>query len=108
MSDNYYRDMVSINDLFLANGKSTLGDYNDGNTLYTSGKDSSTVISKLKHKISKISDNFMVLNPDKYHSLTAGFQDAQVNFFYDNITIKNVSEEKILLIVNDLFVVSYN
>lgn len=50
----------------------------------------------------------MVLNPDKYHSLTAGFQKAQPNFFYDNITIKNVSEEKRLLIVNDLFVVSYN
>ena len=42
--------MVGINDLFLANGKSTLGDYNDGNTLHTSGQDSSTVISKLKHK----------------------------------------------------------
>ena len=59
-------------------------------------------------KISKISENFMVLNPDKYHSLIAGFQNAQPNFFYDNIAIKNVSEEKILLIVNDLFVVSYN
>ena len=50
----------------------------------------------------------MVLNLDKYHSLTAGFQNAQPNFFYDNITIKNVSEEKRLLIVNDLFVASYN
>ena len=50
----------------------------------------------------------MILNPDKYHSLTAGFQNAKPNFFYDNITIRNVSEEKRLLIVNDLFVVSYN
>ena len=27
--------------------------------------------------------------------LTLGFQDAQHNFSYDNITTKNVSEEKI-------------
>ena len=33
--------------------------------------------------------------------LTLGFQDAQPNFSYDNITIKNVSEEKILGITID-------
>ena len=41
----------------------------------------------------------MVLNPDKYYFLTPlEFQDAQPNFSYDNITIKNVSEEKRLLL----------
>ena len=33
--------------------------------------------------------------------LTLGFQDAQPNFSYDNIIIKNVSEEKILGITID-------
>ena len=36
----------------------------------------------------------MVLNPDNYYFRTFGFQDVQHNFSYDNITIKNVSEEK--------------
>ena len=38
----------------------------------------------------------MILNLDKCYFLTLRFQDAQPNFSYDNITIKNVSEEKIL------------
>ena len=38
----------------------------------------------------------MILNPDKCYFLTPGFHDAQLNFSYDNIIIKNVSEEKIL------------
>ena len=33
--------------------------------------------------------------------LTLGFQKSQPNFSYDNITIKNVSEEKILRIAID-------
>ena len=32
----------------------------------------------------------------KYWALLSGFQDAQHNFSYDKITIKNVSEEEIL------------
>ena len=43
----------------------------------------------------------MILNPGKCYFLTLGFQDAQPNFSYDNITIKNVSEEKILGITID-------
>ena len=43
----------------------------------------------------------MIFNPDKSYFLTLGFQDAQPNFSYDNITIKNVSEEKILSITID-------
>ena len=37
----------------------------------------------------------MIFNPDKCYFLTLGFQDAQPHFPYDNITTKNVSEEKI-------------
>ena len=43
----------------------------------------------------------MILNPDKCYLLTLGFQDAQSSFSYDNITVKNVSEEKMLGITID-------
>ena len=43
----------------------------------------------------------MILNPDKCYFLTLGFQDAQPKFSDDNITMKNVSEEKILGITTD-------
>ena len=43
----------------------------------------------------------MTLNPDNCYFLTVGFQDAQSNFSYDNITIKNLSEDKILGITID-------
>ena len=43
----------------------------------------------------------MILNPDKCLFLTLGFQYAQPNFSYDNITIKTLSEEKILSITID-------
>ena len=56
---------VSINDLFLVIDKSTLRNYANDNTLYTSEKDSDTVISKLKENFSKICkwffENIMVL-----------------------------------------------
>ena len=38
----------------------------------------------------------MILNPDKCYFLNLAFQHAQPNFSYDNITVINVSEEKIL------------
>ena len=91
---------IFINDLFLTIDKSTLCNYADDNTLYTSGNDANAVITKLKQNFSKIFkrfyENVMILNPDKYYFLTLGFQDAQPNFSYNYTTIKNVSEEKIL------------
>ena len=91
--------------LFLSIDKSNLCNYADNNTLYTSGNDANAVTNKLKQDFSKIFkwlyENFMILNPNKCYFLTPGFQDAQPNFSYDNITIKNVSEEKILGITID-------
>ena len=43
----------------------------------------------------------MILNLDKCYFLTLGFQHAQPNCSYNNLTIKNVSEEKILGIAID-------
>ena len=45
---------IFINDLFLSIDKSTLCNYADDNTLYTSGNDANTVINKLKQDFSKI------------------------------------------------------
>ena len=96
---------IFINDLLLTIEKSTLSNYAHDNTLYTSGNDVNTVISKLKQDFSKILktfyENFMFLNPDKCHFLTLGFHYAQPNFSYDNITIRNISEEKIMGITID-------
>ena len=96
---------IFINDLLLSTDKSILCNYADHNALYTSGNDANAVINKLKQDFSKIFkwfyENFMILNLDKCCFLTLGFQDAQPNFSYDNITIKNLSEEKILGITID-------
>ena len=96
---------IFINDLFLSIDKSTLWIYADDNTLYTSGNDANAVINKLKQDFSKIFkwfyENFMILNLDKCYFLTLGFQDVQPNFSYNNLTTKNVSEEKVLGITID-------
>ena len=67
--------------------------------------DANAVINMLKQDFSKrfklFYENFMILNLDKCYFLTLGFQDAQPNCSYNNLTIKNVSEEKILGIAID-------
>ena len=83
-----------MNDIFLTIDKSTLCNYADDNTLNTSGNDFSKIFKRFY-------ENFMIANPDKYYFLTLGFQDARPNFSYDNITIKNTSEENILGITID-------
>ena len=94
-----------INDLFFTIEKSTLHNDADDNTVCTSGNVANAAISKLNKDFSKIFrwfyETFMIANPDKCYFLTLGFQDTQLNFSYDNITIKNVSEEKILGITID-------
>ena len=41
----------------------------------------------------------MVLNPDKCHFLTPGFNKLFPDFSFENIIIKNVTDEKILEIL---------
>ena len=43
----------------------------------------------------------MIFNPGKCYFVTPWFQDCQRNFSHDSITIKNMSEEKILGITID-------
>ena len=67
--------------------------------LYASGIDANAVISTLKQDLWKIFkwfyENFVILNPNEHCFLTLVFQDPEPNFSYNNITVKNVSEEKI-------------
>ena len=46
-------------------------------------------------------EDFMIFNPGKCYFVTLWFQDCQRNFSHDSITIKNISEEKILGITID-------
>ena len=84
---------IFINNRFFSIDKSTLRNNTDNNTLNTSGNEANAVINKLKEWLY---ESVMILNTDKCYFLTLGFQDVQPSFSCDNITIKNVSEEKIL------------
>ena len=43
----------------------------------------------------------MVLNHDKCHFMTLGFQDQNFDFHYKNVVLRNSAEEKILEITID-------
>ena len=62
----------------------TLCNYVDDNNMYSSDKNSNIVISILRHDFAIISEwfyeNQMVLNPDKYHFLTLGFNEPFSEF----------------------------
>ena len=62
----------------------TLCNYVDDNNMYSSDKNSNIVISILGHDFAIISEwfyeNQMVLNPDKYHFLTLGFNEPFSEF----------------------------
>ena len=63
------------------------------------------IISRLRHDFAIISgwlyENYRILNPDKCHFLTLGFNKPFPDFSFKNTIIKNVIEEKILGIVID-------
>ena len=96
---------VFINDLFLFIETTTLCNYAGDNTMYSSDKNCNIVISRLRHDFAIISEWFyetsVVLNPDKCHFLTQGFNNPFPDFSFKNTIIKNVTEEKILGIVID-------
>ena len=61
--------------------------------------------SRLRHDFVIISEwfcqKYMVLNANKCHFLTLGFNEAFPNFSFNDTMIKNVTEENILRIVID-------
>ena len=63
------------------------------------------VINRLRHDFAIISawfyENYMVLNPDKCHFLTLGFNKPFPDFSLETIILKNVTKEKIFGILID-------
>ena len=96
----------SINDLFLFIETTTLCNYVEENTMFSSDKNSNIVISRLRHDIAIISEwfyeKYIVLNPGKCNFLTLGFNKPFPDFSFENTIIKNVNEEKILGIISIL------
>ena len=89
-----------INDLFLFTKKCEICNYNDDNTLYSANKNINQTITDRSNDFQTLTkwcyDNYMVLNPDKFHFMTLGLQDKNFNFHYENIVIRSSAEEKIL------------
>ena len=73
--------------------------------MYSSDKNSNIVISRLRHDFAIISEwfheNCMLINPDKSHFLTLGFNKPFPDFSFEDTIIKNVTGEKILRVVID-------
>ena len=73
--------------------------------MYSLAKNSNIVISRLRDDFAILSEwlyeNYMLLNPNKCHFLTLGFNKPFPDLPFENTIIKNVTEEKILGIVID-------
>ena len=93
---------IFINNLFLFVETTTLFKYADGNTMYSSDKNSNIAIRRLRLDFAIISEcyyeNYMILNPDKCSLLTFVLINlSQISPL--KIPPKNVTEERILGIV---------
>ena len=73
--------------------------------MYSSDKNANIVIGRLRHDFVIISEwfyeNYIVLNADKCHFLTVGFNEPFSVFSFNDTTVENASEEKMLGIVID-------
>ena len=63
--------------------------------MYSSEKSANIVIDRLRHDFALISEwfyeNYMVLNADKCHFLTVGFNEPFPDFPFNDTTIENVT-----------------
>ena len=77
--------------------------YADESTLFSLDKNANIVVNRLRFNFAKISEWFyescMILSPDKCYYLTLGFNELFPDFSFNDTTIENVTEEKILGIV---------
>ena len=72
---------------------------NNNNTLYSSDKNVSNIMTLLNHDFAILSNwfyiNFMVLNPDKCYYMLYGIKDElQTDLASNDLIIKNTNEEK--------------
>ena len=77
-----------------------LGNYADDSTLYAYNKNLETVTCNLRQEYSILAnwfyDNYMVLNPAKYHSMLFGVKEnEQFDLICNGITLKHSSHEKL-------------
>ena len=78
----------------------TLCNYANGNTMYWSDK------NRLRYDFAIIRawfyENYLVLNANKCHFLTVGLNELIPDFLFNNTTMENGIEEKILgVVIND-------
>jgi len=97
---------IFINDIFYFIENARLCNYADDNTLYTSHKEFGIVENILKNNFQAITlwfeENFLILNPEKCSFIVLGNKKQDIlNLEFENFTLSNVLEEKILGITID-------
>ena len=97
---------IFLNDIFLSFQKCDRANYAYDSTLHTSDKSISNIMNSLSHDFTILSkwfyNNFMVLNSDKCSFLLLGVDDElQANLVYENETLKNSKQEKVLGVTMD-------
>lgn len=90
---------IFVNDIFLFAKNSTLCDYSDDNIQFSCEKTFDHVINNLQTDFGTFKvwyyDNFLVLNPKKYHFIWL-LEMGATNFSCDNVIIKSSLSETIL------------
>ena len=90
-----------INDLFIFIEITIFCNYTDDNTMYSFSQKRQYCDRQIFRSYWNGFINFVVLNADKCHLLTLGFNEPFPDFSFDNTTTENVTEQKVLAIVND-------
>ena len=94
---------IFICDLFLFFPDMNIVGYADDNTPYSLGKTKDEVLNEIKLASDKLftwfQDNYMKINPDKFHLLLSNTKDVKINIC--NETISSSSKEKLLGVTID-------
>ena len=100
---------IFISDIFLYIESSSISNYADDNILFIFCKNFDEVVRKLQNNFLILDklflNNFLVLNPEKYHFMTLETLNVLTNFKGSNVAIKRSVSEKLFDIIfhNNLF-----
>ena len=96
---------IFVNDLFLFVSSSSLSNYADYNTFYTSGYNLKEVKEVLLNDLNKVTEwffeNYMVLNAGKCHFMCLGKNTENETFSFKDTITNSSKEEKILGVIID-------
>ena len=97
---------IFLNGIFFFLKDANLGNYADDSTLYAYNKNLETVTCNLRQEHFILAnwfyDNYMVLNPAKYHSMLFGVKEnEQFDLICNGITLNHGSHEKMLGVTID-------